>query len=140
MVSFDRLWLHEAFEPLAARALRGDTNLHHYPHLDEVVLPRLANSNPKQEDKKIVEEDIKLYPNPNQGSFVVEVFAKQKQSISIDIVDVTGRFIMNKSYMLSQERNLIQIDLQNVTQGIYFVRLYTDQGLSLGTKRISYIK
>ena len=125
---------------LAARALRGDTIYHRYPQLEEVVSSRIANSEIQQERKLELRNDIKLYPNPNQGNFNLEIYSEQRQTISIDIVDVTGRLILNKSCNLIENKNVIQIDLQIVHPGIYFVNVYNDQGLSLGTKRISYIK
>lgn len=125
---------------LAARALRGDTTYHRYPQLEEVVSSRIANTVIQQEKKQESRNDIKLYPNPNQGNFNLEIFSDKRQTISIDIVDVTGRLILNKTCNLIENKNVIQIDLQNVHPGIYFVNVYNEQGVSLGTKRNSYIK
>jgi len=125
---------------LAARALRGDTIYHRYPQLEEVVSSRIANSEIQQERKLELRDDIKLYPNPNQGNFNLEIFSDQRQTISIDIVDITGRLILNKSCNLIENKITIQIILQSVHPGIYFLRVHNEHGVSLGTKRISYIK
>jgi hypothetical protein len=125
---------------LAARALRGDTTYHRHPQLEEVVSSRIANSETQQERKQELRNDIKLYPNPNQGNFNLEIFSEQRQTISIDIVDVTGRLILNKTCILVENKNIIQIDLQNINPGIYLVRVHNEHGVSLATKRISYIK
>jgi Secretion system C-terminal sorting domain len=64
--------------------------------------------------------DIKLYPNPNNGSFYLE---HGNKDICYQIFDVNGR-------LLKEEENistLCIVDISTFTDGLYFVRCYNSE-------------
>ena len=80
-----------------------------------------------QQQKKIVENQFSIYPNPNKGSFTIE-FKELANSFSVEVYDVTGKTIYENNY--EQSSNLIQVvDLDNPTSGIYFINIKSDKGI-----------
>jgi hypothetical protein len=63
---------------------------------------------------------VKLYPNPTNGSFVVEFKGNQNKHISI--VDVTGRLILDST---SKTENLT-VNLSNYASGVYYVKIQSE--------------
>ena len=61
---------------------------------------------------------IKIYPNPSNGSFNIEV--KDNSVISdIIILDLKGNIVYNNSQLI---KNNLNINLDNITNGIYLLR------------------
>ena len=71
-----------------------------------------------------------VFPNPNNGSFVVEASGTAK---TIDIMDVTGRVVST----LQSDQITTPINISELKNGIYFVRIKT---LEEGVKTIKIIK
>ncbi|MEW5677522.1 reprolysin-like metallopeptidase [Flavobacterium enshiense] len=66
--------------------------------------------------------DLKLYPNPNQGTFNVQFDSKSGNDIKIDVYDMRGRLVFENSYKNSGIFNQT-IQLNNVQSGIYLVNI-----------------
>ncbi|WP_396157760.1 zinc-dependent metalloprotease [Flavobacterium sp.] len=74
-----------------------------------------------------LENKFTLYPNPNKGSFTIE-FKELANSFSVEVYDVTGKTIYENNY--DQTANLAQvINLDNPTNGVYFVNIKSDDGI-----------
>ncbi|MCF6341685.1 MAG: PKD domain-containing protein [Bacteroidales bacterium] len=73
------------------------------------------------------EENINIYPNPNDGKFVVE---SSDFIISVEIINQLGEVVFAKNY--NRKRIEIEADLK---KGIYYIRLTTKDG-SVSTKKI----
>jgi hypothetical protein len=65
---------------------------------------------------------IKLYPNPNNGKFILDIGAYSVQSISI--FDVAGKQIRT---IPVQNKSIIEVS-ENLVPGIYFVQMKSDKG------------
>jgi hypothetical protein len=65
---------------------------------------------------------IKLYPNPNNGRFFLDIGDYTVQSVSV--FDVSGRQISTTSF---QNKNIIEVS-ENLLPGIYFVHIQSDDG------------
>ena len=63
--------------------------------------------------------DVKLYPNPTTGMINVEAEALQ----SVEVLDMAGRKVMTS--------NKSQVDLSNLSNGVYMVRVNTANGSAL---------
>ncbi len=65
-------------------------------------------------------DNFSLYPNPNNGSFNIKFNSSSNNDITINVNDMRGRQIFNKSY---QNTGLIDQSLQlnNVQDGVYLV-------------------
>jgi len=73
--------------------------------------------------------DFNLYPNPNNGSFTVEL--SQKSDGTLEIFDVIGKLIYQESF---NGTNTLIIDLGTVHSGSYMVRIVDGEYSS--TKRV----
>ena len=68
-----------------------------------------------------------LYPNPNNGSFNVSLNVKERASMSLQLVDVTGRLILNKEYASVSGRFNETFNLSNnLTSGFYVINIEID--------------
>ncbi len=67
-------------------------------------------------------ENFSIYPNPNNGSFNVQLQADVNNKIEIEVVDISGRQIFSKSF---ENKSLFNenINLDKVASGIYLVNI-----------------
>jgi hypothetical protein len=65
----------------------------------------------------IKENGFKIYPNPSQGSFTVEVL-NQKGPIVIEVYNSTGQLVYNKT----SQQPIVKLDLM-VPNGVYLIRV-----------------
>jgi len=73
-----------------------------------------------------LENAISIYPNPTNGIFYI----KNRSAISLDkaiIYDVSGRLILEQD--ISNDSNLKTINLVGVSKGMYFINLFSDNGI-----------
>ncbi len=74
-------------------------------------------------DHKIF-DDFVLYPNPNNGAFTI----KSSQLINkVEVVSVLGAVV----YYQEINNSIFQVQLNDLSQGLYFVKLFTDNGTGL---------
>lgn len=66
---------------------------------------------------------ISVYPNPSNG--LVTISTGDVTLTSIDVYDLTGKLIL-KQNRFNSNNNLTTIDLSNAAEGIYFVKLSSD--------------
>ncbi len=71
--------------------------------------------------------DFSLYPNPNNGSFTIDIKTKSH----VVITNTLGESIFNRSLEIGKQN----LSIQSQTDGIYFVKITDDKGLS-STKKI----
>ncbi len=76
--------------------------------------------------------DFKVYPNPNQGRFVVQSSSFDGKC-TIEILDVAGKLMVHRTQLGGMAEGVI-IELDNMPSGMYFVRVHAPQGV--GMKRI----
>ena len=78
-------------------------------------------------------EQVSVYPNPNNGSFTVELQSITLNTVSIDIYDIRGRKIHKQAY--TNNGNFKQvIELGNIESGLYLITV--SDGQRKTTKRI----
>ncbi len=66
-----------------------------------------------------LEDGIAIYPNPNNGSFIIDI--NDIDTATINIYSITGQLILQKT--LTQ--NTTKVDLLNSPKGIYFLKVKT---------------
>lgn len=72
-------------------------------------------------------DDVALYPNPNNGTFIITNTAKVEQAI-----DVTGRSVPFTSEMIDETTN--RINIQQNTPGVYILKMR--KGQTLFTRKV----
>ena len=74
-----------------------------------------------------------VYPNPNNGSFNVELNSVSSNDINISVFDIRGREVFNNIYKASTVFNET-IRLDKVQSGIYMLQV--SDGLNKHTKKV----
>ena len=72
-------------------------------------------------DKISDHANFKLYPNPNNGRFIIEFDDKTINKINLEIYSLLGEKIFEKSDLNPQSSN--EIDLSDSPKGVYMVRI-----------------
>ena len=69
--------------------------------------------------------DIGLFvaPNPNNGQFLVQFFLSSSNNVSLSILNAIGQNIYNESHPNFSGAYSKQLDLVNISGGVYFVRV-----------------
>ncbi|MGM0406535.1 MAG: T9SS type A sorting domain-containing protein [Bacteroidota bacterium] len=72
------------------------------------------------------EPHINIYPNPSNGEFTIEINSPEKNSnYFFKIIDITG--LVKEEGKISSENNTLQITMNNINDGIYFLNIYSGQ-------------
>lgn len=82
--------------------------------------------------------NISLYPNPNNGSFTVDMTNVTADDASIMVVDMMGKVVAATNTFSTTANPVQTVELNNVANGVYFVRI-TANGVT-ATSKISVAK
>jgi hypothetical protein len=69
--------------------------------------------------------DVKLYPNPNNGSFTIECSSFENEPSVLNIYDVTGKLIRKQAIIKKDKR--MEINANDLDGGIYFYQLVVNE-------------
>lgn len=75
--------------------------------------------------------DYMIYPNPCKGRFSIDLFSDINEPLKINICDVTGRTIQSEIWNINTGFNSDSFELKNCTDGIYFIRILSENGNSV---------
>jgi hypothetical protein len=84
--------------------------------------------------EEIEEEDLMIYPNPARENISIKFFSLQETESTIQFLDINGRIIKLINTIVIDGDNEISIDTQELSNGIYFLRVITP--LQNETKRL----
>ncbi|HQI45653.1 MAG TPA: M14 family zinc carboxypeptidase [Bacteroidales bacterium] len=68
---------------------------------------------------------VRIYPNPLSTELFVNIFSNNKTDAQIRVMDILGNTIKQFSKNLIEGENVLEIDLSNVSTGIYFLKVET---------------
>ncbi|MBT2622204.1 MULTISPECIES: T9SS type A sorting domain-containing protein [Chryseobacterium] len=91
-----------------------------------------ANTPPQIDIKAIgkaelaTNNDYKLVPNPAKAYVDVQTNLSARGSVSVRIIDMSGKTVLEKSETLESGRQNIKLNTQNLIQGSYIVEIKTD--------------
>lgn len=72
--------------------------------------------------EKTSSEDLFVYPNPNNGVFVVNVRDREAETVSYQIYNTTGILVQNGECSVNQN-----IDMANNPAGVYLLRIIIEK-------------
>ena len=87
----------------------------------EITDPSLQDSPTGIGNVGMVNEQIKLYPNPSKGEFIIEI--QDKMVHAIEVSDLSGR----RLYSTSSNQDKISVDLSSFANGVYYVKVSSDK-------------
>lgn len=91
-----------------------DINLYSGPPSEENVLELNDLANIKQ---------LNLYPNPATSEINLSFDLATNESVELIITDVTGKVIQSNTIDAKTGKNLVMMDLENQSNGLYFVTM-----------------
>ena len=104
---------------------------------DEVVRYINVTNCPNSTEESELSNLINIYPNPTQGKFVLNIELPKAENINVQIVNTLGETIKTIDLRNITKVNY-EIDLGEFSNGLYFVRIQTNNDLSV--KRITLTK
>jgi hypothetical protein len=81
-----------------------------------------------------MDNQLRLFPNPNRGLFKLETALTGDAPVSVKITDIHGKAVYSHDFGQSAGRFSEQINLQNQSKGVYFVRF--DVGGQITVKKV----
>lgn len=104
----------------------SDNNVPYIAYRDSWSMRRttvMKYSNATQVDNLTEKGSFKVYPNPGEGQFWVDLKDIQSSDLEIKVVNSMGQIIISNS-MLYQDK--LQIDLSGKASGVYVIQLKTN--------------
>ena len=90
-----------------------------------IVFPNIAVSS----EEIITAEELRLFPNPTTDQVRIE--STQSRIENIQVFDATGQLVLSH---LATAKHQETIDLSAYANGIYFIQIRTDKGIT--TKKV----
>ncbi len=79
--------------------------------------------------------EVSLYPNPASDHFILEFFTDTnidtESEMSLEIIDLQGRKLQSKQLELTEVKNSIELDVSDLSVGLFFVKLIQDGEIHL---------
>ena len=76
---------------------------------------------------------FQIFPNPNEGVFIVQLNLNYSNKVDIKVFDIRGRSVYDQTFVNQGNFNE-EIDLNSVQSGLYLVQV--SDGLKSATKKI----
>lgn len=70
--------------------------------------------------------DCALFPNPGNGQFSLTCFSNENENTEIAVYDLTGRKLMQQYWTIVKGENLLPLNLEFLSKGVYFIKLSSD--------------
>jgi hypothetical protein len=81
---------------------------------------------------KIILRDV--YPNPVSSFLSIEIDSRLKEDFRIEILDASGRIVVQNQYNYADHHQLLRLDLSNLATGLYILRLTDSRNNSANRK------
>jgi hypothetical protein len=72
---------------------------------------------------------VSIYPNPTTGNFNLNMSGLTASTVDVNITDVSGKVVMNTSFNTVNGGLNAPINISNVEEGVYIVRLNGDSSI-----------
>lgn len=82
-------------------------------------------------NRKSLELNIKLYPNPTSGKYILD-FNSPLKDLEVSVLDLSGKRVSSVSF--DGEHSIITLDASDLGAGVYFIDIRTING-HIGRKR-----
>lgn len=77
-------------------------------------------------DPVITVAQLGVYPNPSAGQFIVNFAGFRPGKAVMIVMDANGKQLLQKSIVLSANKQVEQVNLDNCATGLYFLRILTN--------------
>jgi hypothetical protein len=83
--------------------------------------PKVSMPEAEQIVQKEKISDVRVYPNPSNGIFNIDIIGIDKENVSVIIQDMSGALVLKQENLSG---NLFTIDMTRNSKGIYFVNVF----------------
>lgn len=91
----------------------------------DIVTGKLDNAGPNAVAHfSAIENQVIIYPNPASEVLQIQLSASQKTSITVKLMDMTGRVLQQTNEEVSKGINRWQFDIKDFSEGLYSVQVY----------------
>ena len=77
------------------------------------------------------EYQFTIYPNPTTDLLKVSILDLNERNMEVELLDMTGRAVINKSYEIVENQQFVEINVGNLQTGIYFLKATQGAKLSI---------
>jgi len=78
--------------------------------------------------------ELKLYPNPNNGSFSVEMTIDETQDIELQVLSISGKLVWSEKFRNQAGNRRYPINIEDQAKGVYILKVST--GIGSYTKQL----
>ncbi|MBL4592557.1 MAG: M4 family metallopeptidase [Flavobacteriales bacterium] len=117
-----RMGFSEAADPLSILGSEGDN-----AYIDNIIFTQIPVG---VNENNLIEEFV-VYPNPNNGIFLVQLVSNKNQEIKLEVYNVLGSVVVAKNKAIVKGLNQIDVDINEQANGIYFVKLISGETTSV---------
>jgi hypothetical protein len=106
------------------------TNLLYHDNLNRSMIVFPTNKLPSSIEKQFSEKgsNLKIYPNPNNGSGKISISSEGNSRAEINIIDIFGNVISNIYKGNLDKESSFGFNIENAPDGIYFLQVKTAKG------------
>ncbi len=79
---------------------------------------------------------INLFPNPTAGQLVVEYQSSTQDVLNYNLTDIAGKIVLQQVFNLQKGKNLIDVNVYSLPDGVYFLNTLTQKGKRIISKKI----
>ena len=72
--------------------------------------------------------ELKLYPNPNNGSFSVEMTINETQDIELQVLSISGKLVWSEKFRNQAGNRRHPINIEDQAKGVYILKVSTGVG------------
>lgn len=72
-------------------------------------------------------DEVKLYPNPNDGEFSLSIDVKKEGTYTLTIHDVAGKLVEQRTINLNSGKNTVGYKVNKLNSGLYIMRISNNE-------------
>jgi len=72
--------------------------------------------------------DMRIFPNPNNGIFTIQMNVSDEQDLTIELLNVTGKVVYTEKLHVIKGQFSKTIDVQHLNSQMYYLRLSNGKG------------
>jgi hypothetical protein len=70
---------------------------------------------------------MRLYPNPSNGQFVLQLNGYENNTFDLTIINATGQIVYSKSLVINNNGFIESFNLENIPAGLYNLKLMNEK-------------
>lgn len=73
--------------------------------------------------------DLEIFPNPNNGTFTIQLSAAEPQESNIELINMQGKVVYKDRIMLMKGLNSEKIQMDQLSNEVYYLRVVSEKGI-----------